>query len=98
MREGGVIATVKVRLPALLATYAGGQRDYTVEAATVGEALTAARDALPGLRRLLEDERGHRRPHVKVFYNEADEESIEDPGSPASDRDEIMIIQAVSGG
>jgi hypothetical protein len=35
---------------------------------------------------------------VRVFYNEVDEDSIEDRSGPASDRDEIMIIQAVSGG
>jgi molybdopterin converting factor small subunit len=69
-----------------------------VEAGTVAEALTAARDAFPELRRLLDDEDGRRRPHVRVFYNEIDENSIEDTSVPATDRDEIMIIQAVSGG
>jgi molybdopterin converting factor small subunit len=97
-RQGRAIATVKVRLPSLLASHAGGRRDFTVEAATVGEALAAARDAHPGLRRLLDGEDGRRRPHVRVFYNEVDEESIEDRNRAATDRDEIMIIQAVSGG
>jgi molybdopterin converting factor small subunit len=95
--QGRAIASVKVRLPALLASHAGGRRDFTVEAATVSEALAAARDTFPELRRLLDDEDGRRRPHVRVFYNELDEESIDGDG-PATDRDEIMIIQAVSGG
>lgn len=69
-----------------------------MEAATIGDALAAARDAFPDLRRLLDDEDGRRRPHVRVFYNEVDEDSIEDRHRPATDRDEIMIIQAVSGG
>lgn len=69
-----------------------------MEAATIDEALAAARDAFPGLRRLLDDEDGRRRPHVRVFYNETDEDSIEDRNQSATDRDEIMIVQAVSGG
>jgi molybdopterin converting factor small subunit len=87
-----------VRLPALLASHAGGRRDFTVEAATISDALAAARQAIPGLRRLVEDEDGRRRPNVRVFYNEDDEDSIADPHRPADDRDEIMIVQAVSGG
>lgn len=82
----------------MLASHAGGRRDFTVEAGTVAEALAAARDALPGLRRLLDDEDGRRRPHVRVFYNEIDEDSLEDRTLAATDRDEIMIIQSVSGG
>jgi hypothetical protein len=35
---------------------------------------------------------------VRVFYNEIDEDSLEDRTLPATDRDEIMIIQSVSGG
>ena len=69
-----------------------------MEAATIGEALAAARDGLPGLRRLLDGEDGRRRPHVRVFYNEVDEDAINDPDVAATDRDEIMIIQSVSGG
>jgi molybdopterin converting factor small subunit len=69
-----------------------------VEAATVGAALVAARDAFPELRRLLDDEEGRRRRHVNVFYNDVDEDSVEDRDRPATDRDEILIIQSVSGG
>jgi molybdopterin converting factor small subunit len=98
LRQGRAVASVKVRLPSLLASHAGGSRDFTVEAATVDEALAAARDTFPGLRRLLDDETGHRRRHVLVFYNEVDEDSIEDRQRLATDRDEIMVIQAISGG
>jgi molybdopterin converting factor small subunit len=82
----------------LLASHAGGRRDFTVEAATIGEALAAARDAFPDLRRLVDDEDGRRRRHVRVFYNEIDEDEVEDRDRPATDRDEIMVIQSVSGG
>ena len=69
-----------------------------MEAASVGAALVAARDAFPDLRRLLNDEEGRRRPHVNVFYNGVSEDEIEDPDSATTDRDEILIIQAISGG
>ena len=69
-----------------------------VEAATCGAALAAARDAYPGLRRLIDDEVGHRRQHVNVFYNSIDESLIEDLDRAAADGDEILIIQSVSGG
>jgi adenylyltransferase/sulfurtransferase len=82
----------------MLASHAGGNRDLTVEAATVGEALAAMRDAVPGLRPLLDDEDGRRRRHVKVFYNEVQEDAIEEVGRAATDGDEILVIQSVSGG
>jgi molybdopterin converting factor small subunit len=82
----------------MLASHAGGNRDLTVEAGTVREALSTMRDAVPGLRPLLDDEGGHRRHHVKVFYNEVQEDAIDDPGRAASDGDEILVIQSVSGG
>ena len=64
----------------------------------MGRALAEARDAFPGLRRLLDEENGRRRRHVNVFYNGVEEDAIDDPARPAADRDEILIIQAVSGG
>jgi hypothetical protein len=46
----------------------------------------------------MDDEAGRRRRHVNVFYNDVDEDSVEDRDLPATDRDEILIIQSVSGG
>jgi len=46
----------------------------------------------------MDDEEGRRRRHVNVFYNDVDEHSVEDRDLPATDRDEILIIQSVSGG
>lgn len=92
------MAQVRVLLPRLLAPMAGGERDFKVEANTVAEALEAVRARTPLLRNALDDEGGRQRPHVQVFYNEIETMAVQDLAAPASDGDEILVVQAISGG
>ena len=77
-------------LPGLLATEAGGQKEFDVDAATVGEALRA----LP-VRDLVLDEAGDVRPLVHVYV---DGERVHDLTSATAAATRIRIVAAIAGG
>jgi molybdopterin converting factor small subunit len=84
---------VLVRLPSLLADQAGGQREFEVEAATVGEALRG----LP-VSDLLLDERGELRRLVNVYVDGEDARRTDGLDTPLGDAREVQVIAAVAGG
>ncbi len=79
-----------VLLPGLLATEAGGQAQFELEAATVGEALRA----LP-VSDLVLDEHGEVRPLVHVYVDGERARDLETAVAPAS---RIHIVAAIAGG
>jgi hypothetical protein len=79
-----------VLLPGLLATEAGGKKEFDLDVATVGEALKA----LP-VRDLVLDERGEVRPLVHVY---ADGERVHDLTAAAGAATRIRIVAAIAGG
>ena len=79
-----------VLLPGLLAPEAGGQKEFDVDAATVGEALRA----LP-VRDLVLDEGGDVRPLVHVYV---DGERANDLEAAVTAASKIRIVAAIAGG
>ena len=79
-----------VLLPGLLATEAGGQKEFDVDAATVGDALRA----LP-VRDLILDERDEVRSLVHVYVDGERENDLEAAVTAAS---KILIVAAIAGG
>ena len=79
-----------ILLPSLLATEAGGQGRFELEAATVREALRA----LP-IRDLIFDERGELRPLVNVYVDSA---QVDDLAAPLEPGAEVRLVAAVAGG
>ena len=77
-------------LPGLLATEAGGTKEFDVDAATVGDALRS----LP-VSDLLLDESGEVRPLVNVFVDGRAERDLEAAVGAAS---RIRIVAAIAGG
>ena len=77
-------------LPGLLATEAGGQKEFDVDAATVGDALRA----LP-VRDLVLDEGGEVRPLVHVYV---DGERAHDLTAAVGGDARIRIVAAIAGG
>ena len=77
-------------LPGLLATEAGGQKEFDVEAATVGDALRA----LP-VRDLVLDEHGEVRSLVHVYV---DGERAHDLAAGITTDARIRIVAAIAGG
>ena len=82
-----------VRLPTLLAREAGGQRDFDVDAATLGEALRA----LP-VRDLCLDEHGELRRLVNVFVDRTDVRSADGLDTPLRPDSEVLVVTAIAGG
>lgn len=88
----------QVILTRALARQTGGDLRYSVEAATVREAIDAVVREHPRLRRYLLNDNGTLRQHVNVFINDAlvaDRSRLTDPVSP---NDAVHVLQAVSGG
>jgi molybdopterin converting factor small subunit len=79
-----------VLLPGLLATEAGGQKQFDVDAATVGDAL----QALP-VRDLVLDEHGEVRALVQVYV---DGERAADLEAAVTAASKIRIVAAIAGG
>ena len=84
---------VTVRLPSLLAEQAGGQKQFEVVGATVGDALRA----LP-VRDLLFDERGALRPLVNVYVEGIDARERGGLEAELAGSETIRIVAAIAGG
>jgi len=92
--------TVVFHIPGYLRPFTDGSSQVEIEVAatTVGAALDALWQQYPGVRDRIVNEQGNVRQHVNVFLGE---DSIRHTGgldTPMSDRAEISIVPAVSGG
>jgi molybdopterin converting factor small subunit len=76
-----------------LATEAGGQNRFELDAATVGDALRA----LP-ISNLIFDERGELRGLVNVYVDGVDMREREGLSTALSAADEIRLVGAIAGG
>ena len=84
---------VTVLVPGLLASQAGGKKEFEVEGATLGDALRE----LP-LRDLLFDESGALRPLVNVYVDRQDMRMRDGLDTPLEGDEEIRIVAAIAGG
>jgi molybdopterin converting factor small subunit len=82
-----------VRLPSLLAREAGGQRQFELEAATLGDALRA----LP-VRDLCLDEHGELRRLVNVFVDGDDVRGGAGLETPLRAESQVLVVTAIAGG
>jgi sulfur-carrier protein len=82
-----------VLLPGLLATEAGGQRRFELEAATVAEALRS----LP-ISNLIFDERGELRRLVNVYVDGVDVRDREGVETTLAGDETIRLVGAIAGG
>ena len=86
---------MKVRIPDPLRSYTEQQAVVDAGGTTVAELLADLDVRYPGIRFRMVDEQDRIRKHMKVFVND---ESVRDLDTPITDRDEITIMQALSGG
>lgn len=86
---------MKVRIPSPLRSYTQQQSVVDADGATLTELLFDLDRRYPGLRFRMVDEQGRIRKHMKIFVNE---ESVRDLETLVDARDEITIMQALSGG
>ena len=86
---------MRVAVPDALTGYTGGAKHVEAEGATVAELLDDMDRRYAGVRFRMVNERGQLRPHMRIFVNR---EMVEGLDQPVSANDEVVIIQALSGG
>jgi molybdopterin converting factor small subunit len=86
---------VRVRIPDPLRSYTEQQAVVDADGRTVGALLADLDRRYPGIRFRMVDEQNRIRKHMKVFVND---EAVRDLETSITDRDEITIMQALSGG
>jgi molybdopterin synthase sulfur carrier subunit len=84
---------VVIKVPSLVAEQAGGQREFEVDGATLGDALRA----LP-VSDLLLDERGELRRLVNVYVDGEDARRAAGLETPLAGVEEVRVIAAIAGG
>lgn len=87
---------VVVRVPGLLSRFTGGERRVQVTAGTVAGAVEALVDAYPALDPHLHDSDGALRTHLKLFHDGTEVDEADAVTLEAGD--EVVLLQAVSGG
>lgn len=86
---------MKVRIPTPLRSYTADQANVTAEGATLDELFSDLDRQFPGLRFRVIDEQGQLRHHMTVFLGD---ERCRDLSTRLDGFDEVVIMQALSGG
>jgi molybdopterin synthase sulfur carrier subunit len=85
---------MKVQIPGALLSYTG-RSEVEAEGSTIGEMFADLDQRYPGLRFRVIDEQDHFRQHMRCFVN--GNQSF-DLHHSLAERDEVILIQALSGG
>lgn len=85
---------MKVLIPSALQSYTGAAR-VVAQGATLGALLQDLERRYPGIRFRMVDEQDRIRRHMRVFVGG---EQVFDLASPLGAGDEVLIVQALSGG
>jgi sulfur-carrier protein len=86
---------VKVRIPTPLRSYTGNQANVEASGTTVGELLDDLDRQFPGIAFRVVDEQGRMRQHMVVWL---DGERCRDLSASVEGQDELVLMQALSGG
>jgi sulfur-carrier protein len=86
---------MKVLIPSPLRSYTGEQSKVEAAGATLAALLAALDSRYPGIRFRMIDEQDAIRRHVRIFVNG---EQVRALNVPLRASDEIIILQALSGG
>lgn len=85
----------KVSIPTPLRSYTDGRREVDAQGATLDEVLRDLDRRHPGIRFRMVDEQDALRPHIRVWISL---EPTHDLHAIVREGDEVVIIQALSGG
>lgn len=85
---------MKVLIPTPLLSYTG-RREVRAQGATLSAVLADLDRQYPGIRFRMIDEQDRMRAHVRFFLNDV---QLHDPAQPLRPDDELIIVQALSGG
>jgi sulfur-carrier protein len=86
---------MRVRIPTPLRSYTGGEANVAADGTTVAEVLADLDRQFPGIRFRVVDEQDRLREHMTVWL---DGERCRDLATRLGDLDELVLMQALSGG
>jgi len=86
---------VKVLIPTPLRSYTSQAKNVEADGATVDEVLLDLDRQFPGIRFRVVDEQTRLRQHMRIFVNG---DMVRDLTTPLGPTDEVMLMQALSGG
>lgn len=86
---------MRVSIPTPLRSYTGGAKWVDAHGATLAELLDDLDRRHPGIRFRVIDEQGRLRQHMRIFVNRSIADGLADPVDPS---DEVVLMQALSGG
>ena len=86
---------MKVAIPTPLRSYTGKQSEVEATGANLTELLVDLDRRYPGIRFRMIDEQDGIRPHIRLFVNGEQTHSLT---TPLKAVDEVVILQALSGG
>ena len=89
---------VKVMIPTPLRPYAGKQDSVQLQAATVGEALSALTTQFSELKKHLYSDDGRLRSFVNVYVNDEDIRYLQKDKTPVREGDVVSIVPSIAGG
>ena len=89
---------VKAIIPTPLRAYAGKQESVDVQAATVGEALSAVTGKFSDLKKHLFSDDGKLRSFVNVYVNDEDIRYLQKDQTRVKEGDTISIVPSIAGG
>lgn len=89
---------VNLRVPGLLSRFTDGARSVTVRASTVKGCIDALLETHPALAPHLRDGRGRLREHLVVLHEGVPVDEADAGEASVAAGDEVVILQAVSGG
>ena len=87
-----------VRIPPVLRTATGGQKQVEATGETVGEVLVSLTTAYPGLATQLLDASGGLSRFVNVYLNDTDVRHLQELATPIAERDTLLLLPAMAGG
>ena len=87
-----------VRIPPVLRTATGGQKQVEASGETVGEVLASLTTTYPGLAPQLLDETGALNRFVNVYLNDTDVRHLQELATPIDERDTLLLLPAMAGG
>ena len=86
---------MKVFIPTPLRSYTADRSEVEASGATIAEVLADLDRRYPGIRFRMIDEQDAVRRHIRIWVNKDEARALD---VPVTERDEVIIFQALSGG
>jgi sulfur-carrier protein len=90
------MATVKI--PPVLRSSTGGEKEVSAGGATVGQVLGDLAEAHPATKTQIFGDGGELNRYVNVYLNDEDVRVLEGLQTPVAERDSLVILPAMAGG